>query len=71
MTVTAPRDPINYRYSVTPSNGKEWVLFLSNDTGTTFATIAFVKDTATMKIFDSETGNLKKTLRLAKWGNLR
>lgn len=64
-------DPINYRYSVTPSEGREWVVFLSDDTSTTFATIQFKNDNATMKIYDSENGNVKKTLRLSKWGNLK
>lgn len=64
-------DPINYRYSVTPAEGKEWVMFLSDNTSTTFATIRFSKASATMKIYDSETGDIKKVLRLSKWGNLR
>ncbi|WP_413613398.1 hypothetical protein [Bdellovibrio sp. HCB-110] len=64
-------DPINYRYSVTPSEGKEWVVFLSDTTSTTFATIQFNKGNATMKIYDSETGDVKKVLRMSKWGNLK
>lgn len=64
-------DPIDYRYSVTPTGGKEWVMFLSDSTSTTFATIQFNKLTAVMKIYDSESGEVTKTLRLAKWGNLK
>ncbi|WP_295905925.1 hypothetical protein [uncultured Bdellovibrio sp.] len=64
-------DPITYRYSVTPTEGKEWVVFLSDTTSTTFATIQFGKSNATMKIYDSETGDIKKILRMSKWGNLR
>nr|BFD59468.1 hypothetical protein CKG001_15750 [Bdellovibrio sp. CKG001]BFD62848.1 hypothetical protein BdHM001_15290 [Bdellovibrio sp. HM001] len=64
-------DPITYRYSVTPSTGKDWVLFLSDATSTTFATIRFNKSRATMKIYDSETGNVTRTLHLSKWGELK
>ncbi|WP_347358833.1 hypothetical protein [Bdellovibrio sp.] len=64
-------DPITYRYSVTPSTGKDWVLFLSDATSTTFATIRFNKSRATMKIYDSETGNVTRTLHLSKWGDLK
>ncbi|WP_155722564.1 hypothetical protein ACLWBD_08180 [Bdellovibrio sp. HCB117] len=64
-------DPITYRYSVTPSDGKEWVLFLSDSTSTVFATILFNKNNATMRIYDSENGEIIKVLRLSKWGNLK
>ncbi|WII70881.1 hypothetical protein QJS83_10455 [Bdellovibrio sp. 22V] len=64
-------EPVRYTYSITPSGGKEWVLFLSDSTSTTFATIQFNKSNATMKIYDSETGNINKILRLSKWGNLK
>nr|BFD66698.1 hypothetical protein HAGR004_17200 [Bdellovibrio sp. HAGR004] len=64
-------DPITYRYSVTPSTGKDWVVFLSDATSTTFATIRFNKSRATMKIYDSETGNVTRTLHLSKWGELK
>lgn len=63
--------PIDYRYSVTPTEGKEWILFLSDKRGTSFSTIQFNKETVTVKIYDSETGQITKTLRLAKWGNLK
>lgn len=64
-------DPIVYRYSMVPSDGKDWVLFLSDSTSTTFATIRFNKSRAVMKIYDSETGNVTRTLHLNKWGNLK
>ncbi|WP_291516213.1 hypothetical protein [Bdellovibrio sp. ArHS] len=64
-------DPITYRYSLTPSDGKEWVLFLSDSTSTLFATIFFNKNNATMRIYDSENGDIVKTLRLSKWGKLK
>lgn len=64
-------DPITYRYSVTPSDGKEWVVFLSNAEGTRFATLMFSSKFVTMKIYDSETGAINQTLRLSKWGDLK
>lgn len=63
--------PVDYRYSITPSEGDEWVVFLSDNQSTTFATIQLGRNTAIMKIFDSETGVLTRTLRLAKWGELK
>lgn len=70
-TANRTGDPISYRYSVTPSGGKEWVVFLSNSVGTSFATIMFTGKIVTMKIYDSETGDLNQTLRLSKWGDLK
>lgn len=64
-------EPITYRYSVTPSDGNEWVVFLSNSKGTSFATLKFSRSIVTMKIYDSETGAILQTLRLSKWGDLR
>lgn len=63
--------PVTYRYSMTPTSGKEWVLFLSDSSSTTFATIRFNKSRATMRIYDSETGNITRTMHLSKWGNLK
>lgn len=62
-------NPINYLYSVTPSNGREWVLFLSDSKSTTFATIQFLGNTATLRVYDSDTGAIKKTLYMSKWGS--
>jgi len=67
-------DPIDYRYSVTPTEGKEWVIFLSDKKSTTFATIQFSKDSkgsAVMKVYDSDNGKVIRTLYLSKWGNLK
>ncbi len=62
---------VQYKYSVTPSDGKEWVVFLSDDESTTFATIQFSKDLAIMKLYDSDNGNVTKTLILSRRGNLK
>lgn len=64
----ARMDSIEFRYSITPSNGKEWVLFLSTAESTTFATIDLQKKSAVIKIFDSENGSLVRTINLSKWG---
>lgn len=63
-------EPIKYRYSLTPSEGTEWVLFLSDTTSTTFATIRFGKSTATLNIYDSDTGDIKKVLRMTRWSRI-
>jgi hypothetical protein len=62
---------VDYTYSLTPSEGKEWVLFLSDSTKTLFATISLSKGSAVMKIYDSESGVVLKTLRMTKWGGVR
>jgi hypothetical protein len=63
--------PVDYKYRMVPSEGKEWVLFLSNTFSTTFATIQFsTKGTATMKTYDSESGNITKTMVLTRKGPL-
>lgn len=66
-----PVKPVDYKYSVTPSDGKEWVLFLSDSESTTFATIQFSKEIAIMKIYDTDNGNVTKTLILTRRGTLK
>lgn len=55
-----------YRYSLTPSDGQDWVLFLSDNSKTIFATIRLIKGIAILKFYDSETGQATKTLTLSK-----
>lgn len=66
-----PAKAVDYTYSLTPTEGKEWVVFLSDSTKTVFATISLSKGSAVMKFFDSESGVVLKTLRLTKWGGVR
>lgn len=61
---------IEFRYSLTPSEGKDWVLFLSDASSTSFATIRFTRLKAVIRFYDSETGKATRTLTLSKWGNL-
>ncbi|MNK01172.1 hypothetical protein D3C87_189670 [compost metagenome] len=61
--------PQEFHYSMSPTEGKEWVLFLSNNKSTTFATIQITRGKARLKMYDSETGVVTKTLRLIKWGS--
>lgn len=55
-----------FRYSVSPSDGNEWALFLSDDKSTTFATMEFTKNKVIMKIFESESGKIVRTLKLER-----
>jgi len=56
-----------FRYSVTPGDGNEWALFLSDDKSTTFATVEFTKNKVViMKIFESESGKIVRTLKLER-----
>ncbi len=56
--------PVEYSYSLVPGSGKEWVLFLSDSRSTTFGTIQFSRGSAVMKINNSVTGEVIKTLLL-------
>jgi hypothetical protein len=58
------KNPVEYNYSLVPGSGKEWVLFLSDSKSTTFGTIQFNRGSAVMKIYNSDTGELTKTLLL-------
>lgn len=60
---------INYRYSMTPSTGREWVLFISDETSTFFATLQLSKNSGVLKVYDSDSGKIVKQLRLEKWGS--
>lgn len=55
------------QYSVAPYKGNEWAVFLSSKTSTIFATIAVDNDSAVMKIFDTDTGENTRTIRLTRW----
>lgn len=63
--------PVQYKYSVTPSNGNEWVVFLSDAESTTFTTIQFSRENAVLKVYDSDTGNVTNVLLLSRRGNLK
>jgi len=55
-----------FRYSITPSDGNEWGVFLSDEKSTTFATVEFTKNKVIMKIFESESGKIVRTLKLER-----
>lgn len=63
--------PVTYHYSIVPAMGKDWVVFLSDNQDTQFATIRLNKNSATLKIFDSETGNMVSQKHLSKWSSIR
>jgi hypothetical protein len=58
-----------FRYTLAPSDGEEWALFLSDDKSTTFATLQFESQPSQiliMKIYESESGNIIRTLKLER-----
>lgn len=61
-----------FRYSTTPADGNYWTLLLSdtNNKRTFLATINFSNPTATLKLIDSETGEISKTFLLSRRGDL-
>ena len=67
----------DFRYTLSPSDGEEWALFLSDSKSTTFATVEFEagnsltslnqsKINIVMKIYESESGNIIRTLKLER-----
>ncbi len=65
--VVSITEPQLYKYSMTPSQGREWVMFMSDTKSTIFTTIQINGDSAKIKFYDSETGKMTKSLRLTKW----
>lgn len=59
-----------FRYSMAPSKGNDWTLFLSDTSNkrTLLATIRFSKSFATLKLIDSETGLISQSFRLYRRG---
>lgn len=57
---------LEYKYSLTPTDGPEWVMFLSNQQSTTFTTLLFDNNSVTMRIYDSENGSINKIIVLTK-----
>ena len=55
-----------FHYSISPKDSNEWALFMSDDTNTTFATVEFTRKRIIMKIFESESGNIVRTLKLER-----
>ncbi|MGZ3743846.1 MAG: hypothetical protein ACXVB1_14400 [Pseudobdellovibrionaceae bacterium] len=55
-----------FRYSMSPSDGNEWALFVSDDKGTSFATMEITKKSVIMKIYESESGKIVRTLTLGR-----
>ena len=55
-----------YRYSMTPSNGREWTLYLTDKKATSLGTLIVDGNIAVLKIYDSNTGDLVKALRLSR-----
>lgn len=66
-----------FHYSISPSEGNEWMLFLSDSTHTILATLEFDsefglkpsnadKKHALMKIFESRSGRVLRTLKLER-----
>lgn len=64
--VEATNHQQEFRYSLSPSNSGAWILFLSDSKSTTFATVEFDSANILLKIFESESGNILRTLILER-----
>lgn len=67
--VVALSPKTDLHYSLAPYSGNQWAIFLSSQDATVFATIEFSEKEATMHIFDSETGQNTRTMRLVRWSH--
>ena len=56
----------SYQYSVTPSSGVEWVVFLNDKETVYFTQVTFQGANAQMKVYNSESGALEKTINLLR-----
>lgn len=55
-----------FRYTLSPIEGEEWALFLSDNKSTTFATVTFRNRKIILKIYESESGKIIRTLKLER-----
>lgn len=55
-----------FRYTLSPSEGDEWALFLSDEKTTTFATVEFGPRRIVLKIYESDSGRIVRTLMLER-----
>lgn len=68
INIAIPPAKNDFRYSTAPYYGERWALFLSDNVGTTFATLEMGADSATLRTFSPQTGAVLRTLRLVRWG---
>lgn len=55
-----------FKYTVTPAAGSDWVMFLSDNRETQMAFLDLKETEATIRILDSKTGDVSSVLRLQK-----
>lgn len=55
-----------YRYSVSPKPGESWRVFFSDDNSVVLGSLVIKGQTATIELYDSETGETAKTYSLTK-----
>lgn len=53
-----------YQYSVAPGSGSSWKVFFNDFRSITLTSIEFKKDSATMEVYDPETGISKGVIQL-------
>jgi hypothetical protein len=56
----------NFKYTVTPSEAGNWVMFLSDDKETQMALLEVSKSTATIRLLNSQNGSVQQVIQLQK-----
>lgn len=57
------------KYTVSPSNGGDWIMFLSDERSTQMGSFYIKDNVATLKLFNTQTGDVSQVIRLQKVGN--
>lgn len=56
----------HFRYTVTPGSDRQWVMFMSDEKETQMGFLQIGDDQATLKLVNSQTGDVSSTLELRK-----
>lgn len=59
----------NFKYTVSPANNGDWVMFLSDDSSTQMGFLNIRDSEATISLLNSQTGDVSSVIRLRKIGN--
>lgn len=63
---TGSKKVVRLKYSITPSEDKSWKVFFSDDNSIVLASLFLYADSAVLKFYDSENGNVSETIQLQK-----
>lgn len=62
------RNRKNFKYTLSPANDSEWVMFLSDDQSTQMGFLKLGETDATLSLLNSQTGEVQNVLQMRKVG---